>query len=97
MCGVNGASLLVAEFLASSAVGLPAAASGVQLFGALVPMLHVHELSGWLISVLLPISARSGTVIPFDAVVAFAVAALAVLSAGAFTAPLHPSGQARRL
>jgi len=83
--GVNGAALLGAAVVAVSS---PAAAAALQLCGALLPTVHAAELCRQLIAVLLPITARSGAVLPTDPLVAVVYAVTAVCTSSVLVAPL---------
>ena len=128
ICASNGASLLIVHML------LPPRrrqlAAGIQLLGALMPMLHVqvrtsptsphtHPLhtplsyyeyyplptssmvmraqgvAGWLLMVVMPITGRTGNLIPADLVVALLVGLIAALAIGPLLAPVHASGRGR--
>ena len=58
-------------------------AATAQLLGALLPWAHLSDLLGWLMEILIPITGRSGVVIPSDVVigvVVWLISALALLA-----------------
>lgn len=99
VCACNGAGLLLAQRLAAPG-GSPAtsamSAATAQVLGALLPALHLSDLLGWLVEVLIPITGRSGVVIPSDIVIAVIMALITALCGGTLTAVLHTSRYAVR-
>ena len=77
LCGINGLALLLASALCHLAHA-PTAALGVQVVGALVPILHLHSVSSWLFEVLIPITGRIP--LPLEPIVALLVGLIATLT-----------------
>ena len=55
-------------------------ATAAQLLAALIPTLHMNGICGWLLQVLIPITARTGVVVPTDVAVGAVVALVTALA-----------------
>ena len=92
ICACNGAGLLLAHRMMPPAPSAHAMGATIaQLLGALLPLAHLSELCAWLLEVLLPITGRTGVVIPSDVVIGVAVSVIAALGGSPLTAVLHTS------
>ena len=95
-CGLNGLALLIASFTTHFA-NAPFIALVVQMIGAVLPVLHLHSISSWLLEVILPITGRAGVLIPTDPVIGLLVSIVAITPSGTLLAPLHAANLARHL
>ena len=105
-CSLNGCGIILAHVLSSAcgsssdpraAAATAQLASATQLLAALLPTLHMNGICGWLLQVLIPITARTGVVLPTDVAVGVVVALITTLPSGCVLAPVHAAKQTRPL